>query len=269
MDCVRAILYELQPIRFGEVDYPALAYRTSSTAFGFVNFLRSALPSASTGFITFLRCRSSREWTIAAAVVAYYYLIRYVHQQLDAGPMVLIISALVAIFTVGLGDDNAANSEGISAYSVFNRGFQRLLGSVDVEALVAQHVGGGLAMQGLAMQEENRGANNQQRNRGMPAVAQGGGDAVDMAGGGDADIVDGQQQQQQQGVNRARRSRKKTRRRNLETRQEIQRQREAAAAMGFADDGGEAEIAAMNRLIEDQAAVDNEPMNENDNAAVE
>ena len=57
----------------------------------------------------------------------------------------MILTALGAIFTIGLGDDHD-NPDRISAYSVFNRGFQRLLGSVDAEDLVNQHVGGGMMM---------------------------------------------------------------------------------------------------------------------------
>jgi hypothetical protein len=47
---------------------------------------------------------------------------------------------LGAIFTVGLGDTSAEGQ--LSAYSVFNRGMVRLLGDVQVEQLLAQHVGG-------------------------------------------------------------------------------------------------------------------------------
>ena len=65
----------------------------------------------------------------------------------------MIITSLVTIFTVGLGDDNDdENKDGenrLSAYSVFNRGFQRMLGSVDADSLLAQHVGGGFMMGGV------------------------------------------------------------------------------------------------------------------------
>ena len=67
--------------------------------------------------------------------------------------MVIIITSLIAIFTIGLGDESENNSEQqnrISTYSVFNRGFQRLLGSVDADALLAQHVGGGIGLGGVA-----------------------------------------------------------------------------------------------------------------------
>lgn len=60
-----------------------------------------------------------------------------------AGPLIITVTCLSLIFTIGLGDNQ--DRDGLSAYAVFNRGFDRLLGSVDVDALVAQHVGGGMA----------------------------------------------------------------------------------------------------------------------------
>jgi hypothetical protein len=59
----------------------------------------------------------------------------------------MILTALGVILTVGLGDDDQNdlnNPHRVSAYSVFNRGFHRLMGSIDVENLVNQHVGGGM-----------------------------------------------------------------------------------------------------------------------------
>ena len=52
------------------------------------------------------------------------------HRTLDAGPLAVMISTLVVIFTIGLGD---RNDGGMSAYSVFNRGYQQFLGSVDAD----------------------------------------------------------------------------------------------------------------------------------------
>jgi hypothetical protein len=146
-----------------------------------------------------------------------------------AGPLIITVTCLALIFTIGLGDNQ--DRDGLSAYTVFNRGFERLLGSVDVEALVAQQVGGGLAA-GAGMgpfpgahEEEGDRHRAQQRRR--------------------------QQQQQQQQPpennndddragpangnnnynNRARKSGKKARRRDLAQRREINDQRHAAAAL--------------------------------------
>ena len=63
----------------------------------------------------------------------YFFFVFLINDSLlDAGPLVLIITALTIIFTVGLGEKGEGE---ISAYSVFNRGFQKLMGSVDVVGL--------------------------------------------------------------------------------------------------------------------------------------
>ena len=56
------------------------------------------------------------------------------------------MTLLVVIFTFGLSDEK---QEGLSAYSIFNRGFEKLMGSVDADSLLAQHVGGGLGGGGM------------------------------------------------------------------------------------------------------------------------
>lgn len=180
--------------------------------------------------------------------------------MLEGGPIVLIVTALAAIFTVGLGDEED-NGSGISAYSVFNRGYQRIMGSVDAENLLQQHVGGAMGMAGAM-------------------AAGGGGDVHDVAGahpraaqprrdgrqGGNAnrildennddndnenDAANANEEQPQQ--NRSRKSGKKARRRNLEQRRELQRQRQAAMAMGFGG-GDQQEMMAMQQILEEQVA---------------
>ena len=76
----------------------------------------------------------------------------YICRALDAGPVVLIFTALTLIFTIGLSDDE--NRGGLSAYSVFNKGFEQLLGSVDADSLLAQHVGGGMMMNNINQRDE-------------------------------------------------------------------------------------------------------------------
>jgi len=162
--------------------------------------------------------------------------------------MVIMLTILIGIFTVGLGDKNE-NGE-ISAYSVFNRGFQQMLGSVDVENLVAQHVGGALAVQGLEAQRQQEDGDEVIQLRQNGQVVNAGVD--DAVARNRHENQEQRQQQRQQRENVPRRSGKKARRRNLELKREMQRQRQAAAAMGFAGNGEEEEIAAMNQLIEDQ-----------------
>ena len=71
----------------------------------------------------------------------------YVAARLEFGVVFLILSVLVLIFTVGLGDDASRGGERrVSPWSVFNVGMERLLGTVDADALVAQYVGNNMGM---------------------------------------------------------------------------------------------------------------------------
>jgi hypothetical protein len=179
-------------------------------------------------------------------------IINCVNRALDAGPLVLIISALIAIFTIGLG--NNENKDGISAYSVFNRGFQSIMGSVDVEALVQQHVGGAMGAGAMGMAGRRVDDDNDEFDE-LPArrqrrpvqehqrVQDNNGDG----GHGDDGHDEGPRVQ-------ARKSGKKARRGNLEQRREHQRQRQAAVAMGFGGDGGHDEQLAMQMILEEQIA---------------
>lgn len=151
----------------------------------------------------------------------------------------MIVTALVAIFTIGLGDNEGG--DGKSAYSVFNRGFERLMGSVDVENLVNQHVGGGMAMAAMNMpqqqqqQPQRRPMNNHYHDDRRQDVQNDNDD--------DDDVPDDNNAQ-------SRKSGKKSRRRDLQQRRELQRQRRAAMEMGL--DGGADDSVAMQRLIEEQ-----------------
>lgn len=245
----RAILYELQPIRFSQVDF----HTWYATILSFVRYLRkfatTTIPFILSSAYSLVKKSTLRQKGMVLVAVAYYYFIRWVHHALSAGPFVLMISALFAIFTIGLGD---TADGGLSAYSVFNRGFQRLLGSVDTDALLAQHVaGGGMMMMAMNQQQQQQNNNDEGNHRDRQQ---------------DGEPRRRAQQQQQQGpaeqpedapaVAPPRRSGKKARRRNQEQRQELRRQREAAAAMGFGGDE-QADAMAMQRLVEDQVAVNN------------
>ena len=177
-------------------------------------------------------------------------------RKLDAGPIFIMSTIMLLIFTIGLGESKEkvdGEEEHWSAYSVFNRGCQSLLGAMNVEDLVAQHVGGGLHLgfRGQDNNDHNRdddmGAQNRQRRRRRPEPLNNAGDVNQAAPAAVAN-------------NQARKSGKKLRRQNLELRREAQRQRQAAAAFGF---GGVDETEAMNRLLEEQAAAI-EVMEEND-----
>lgn len=213
----RAVAYECHP---GVDLFPFLR--------GLLSFLQSLftewLPSAAQWSLRTVRNLSRRQWSYVAAVLAYYLSLRVIHHYLEAGPLVLIGTALVLIFTVGLSDSNDGS---LSAYAVFNRGFQRLLGSVDADALVAQHVGGGfVAAAGM----------NEERVNNIPRRAQ-----------REEPEIEEEPPAEQQPRARG----KKGRRRRIEQRREMQRQRQAAREMGFGDDDAQNEQAALRLLDQD------------------
>lgn len=245
---IRAILYELQPIRFSKLSSSSIGVTIKKAPNETRAFLTTTFPSIIKSCFIFLRKRSLCQWGYLFALIIYWQTVVYLHELLHAGPIILIITALVMIFTIGLNDNTASKDDGyVSAYSVFNRGFQSILGSIDAENLLAQHVGGGAAA-AMVMQNNNHDHGNDENII----------DQNDENDGRDR----GQQQNQgarqgQDNNNRSRKSGKKARRkRNVEQKRgqqrEIQLQRDAAVAMGFGQD--EMDVIAMNRLIEEQAA---------------
>ena len=237
----KAILYELQPFRLSAPNSPQ-DFSNLLQECGLVvkNFLTETIPSVIQVSLSSARTAKFQHWMILPTLVGYYYFVRFAHETMMAGPFVVASTVLVLIFTIGLGDDRR---EGLSAYSMFNRGFERLLGSMDADELVAQHVGGGLMAQPEheevdrpLRRHHHHHENDEEDIDNHNHAPEGQARAVGTGGP-------------------ARRSGKKARRRqNLEQRQEIRRQREAAMAMGFGI--GDAEDAvAMNRLIEEQVAL--------------
>jgi hypothetical protein len=222
---LRAILYELQPIRFREIDGQQWKQRVHWFGQTIRQLLTFTGPSIARRLASFMLHLTLRQWAIALGIVAYYWAVRWIHEYINAGPIVLILTALVAIFTIGLGDD--VNPDGFSAYSVFNRGMQRMLGDVDVDALLAQHVGGGMMELPPRHDEVDNRPNARAAPLRRPAPERPPSDNDESENSSDDDAVD------QHG--RARRSRKK-RGRNREQRLEMRRQREAAAAFGFGND---------------------------------
>lgn len=67
-----------------------------------------------------------------------FFLLHYLAVKIEFGLVFLILAALILICTVGLGDD--AKSQGrLSAYSVFNRGMHRILGTINPEQFEAEY----------------------------------------------------------------------------------------------------------------------------------
>jgi len=202
---IRALLYEIQPISFSKLcklinglfrdDFVELIISVAS-------FLRTYLKQIIFG--------SGVSW-------AYFQLLKYAHEKADAGPLVSMLTVLVLIFTFGLADNEVAGRRRISPYSVFNRGVE-MLGNLNAESLVAQHVG----LQVAPQREHDRGqeaAHEREHDQRIEA------NLNEIAHTGPS-----------------RKSGKKARnRRNLESRRDRQTQREMAREMGF---GGDANIDA-------------------------
>lgn len=240
---IRAILYELQPIRLDESTTSAIHSFLTRAVRSARILVTEIIPSLIKFAVKTLRQWTRKEWCIVFGIMAYWQFVRFLHSTLDAGPMVLMFSALTAIFTIGLGDN--IDPDGISAYSVFNRGFNRILGSIDVENLVAQHVGGALAVQAQQININNDNDNN---------------DNIENERNEIQDDMDNNDRQLQEPLEpniendlqnqpRSRRSGKKARRENLERRRELERQRQAAAAFGFVGEGEDQDFAALDRLV--------------------
>lgn len=223
----------------------------TTVSYDTLNQIKDFIPTV----VRFIKERPLRHWMIPSILFIYWKLVVYLHEKLDAGPFVLIMTVLVIIFTVGLGD-HGDDKENMSAYSVFNRGFRSILGGVDANALLNQHVGGGF-LAGVNVPRDDVDIDENVRPRGRQAM-------VRQEQQQQQELPQAQQQQQQQQNNtieKSRKSNKKNRRKkNIEQRREIQRQREAAMAMGFVGDGGNGEDdwqnhrdqMAMNRLVEDE-----------------
>jgi len=159
-----AICYELQPIRLTEITSnrkQVLKLITSSfqSVFCCILYLVTVgIPRFCKSIFFFVTHRNLKQWTFSGVVIIYYYFIRWIHEALDAGPIVIIFTGLTLIFTIGLSDDK--KNTGISAYAVFNKGFEQLLGSIDAESLLAQHIGGGMGGAGGMMMMMNNNNNN-------------------------------------------------------------------------------------------------------------
>ena len=79
---------------------------------------------------------------ILVGLKLYHRTLIYLHDLLHAGPILIILTLSTLLYTIGLGDNTGASSGVPSAYSVFNRGMRRILGTVDAEELARQYAGG-------------------------------------------------------------------------------------------------------------------------------
>ena len=158
---ISVICYEMQPIRFAEVTNNGgeLVSSFQIIAYRIIDLISVDIPQVSKSLFLFVINRTFKQWMILGLFILYYYFVKWVHEKIDAGPFVVILTSLTLIFTIGLSDEK---NSGISAYSVFNKGFEQLLGSIDVDSLLAQHIGGigGMMMMGNNQNRNNNNINN-------------------------------------------------------------------------------------------------------------
>ena len=234
----RAILYEIQPIRYSVlVAIFGDSYRYfSDVCSKIIIWGRSWVPQTCQLLFNSIRSMTWDQWKWTIAIALYYVFLRWIHATLEAGPVVLILTALTVIFTVGLSDQT--NMDGLSAYSVFNKGFQKIMGSIDADDLLQQHLGGGGLLQMMQRRhidddfdvndEPPRRRPRQQHNN--QQLVDNNNNNDNAHGENDVPVADNNINQ-----NRARRTGKKARRDRaaIEQRREIRAQRDAALAMGF------------------------------------
>jgi hypothetical protein len=197
----------------------------------------------------FLCNRTRGQYLFLLSLYGYWKTVVLVHDWLEAGPFFIIMTLLILIFTVGLGDhDDSRDRHHMSAYSVFNRGMQGILGAIDADQLVAQHVGGGAGFIGGGGGAAAAAQNPPEPRRLMRQNVQlHENDHQNQGGDRPAPVPVPVPVPPRKSNKKQRNSRKN---RNAEMRQEMQRQREAARAMGFGQEGDEGDWMAIHRLVE-------------------
>jgi hypothetical protein len=176
----QAILYEIQPFRIKPYYHRIKAYLREefdpkTTIQIALNSIQQILIFIATLLRQYCTIQSMKlyKYTIGKSILVllilklYHVTLVYLHELLHAGPILIITTLLILLYTIGLGDNTGAASGVPSAYSVFNRGMQRILGTIDAEELARQYAGGAAAVQ-VAMGAGAGGEGNHQhhhRNR--------------------------------------------------------------------------------------------------------
>jgi hypothetical protein len=122
---IRAVLYELLPLR------PKDAVKMGHELVSSVLSIASALKSGS----VFLVRRVTRGASISRILVLSVFFGGMYLSGETWRPLVCVASAILALFLFGL---DHVKREGLSAYSIFNRGQERLAGTITTEQLERQ-----------------------------------------------------------------------------------------------------------------------------------
>jgi hypothetical protein len=121
---LQAILYELQPCRIEDLD------RWYSFCIDFLSSLKDALVNLY-HLVDVKLLDVKRLFLFLLCLVALYISVKA-----GFGQLFIILSGTAIIWNVGLSNERRDNS--LSAYSIFNKNFQQLLGTTDGEELDRQ-----------------------------------------------------------------------------------------------------------------------------------
>jgi hypothetical protein len=80
MAFVRALLYELQPIRLSSIDTAQWRARAVAFSRGARRFATQTVPAVNRRIGTFVMSLSGRNWMVIGAVLLYYVTVRILHQ---------------------------------------------------------------------------------------------------------------------------------------------------------------------------------------------
>ena len=180
----QAILYEIQPFRIKPCYHRIKAYlREEFDPKTTIQIALNSIQQICVFIATLLRqyCTIQSiklyKYTIGKSILVllilklYHVTLVYLHDLLHAGPILIITTLLILLYTIGLGDNTGAASGVPSAYSVFNRGMQRILGTIDAEDLARQYAGGAAAVQvAMGAGAGGEGNNRQHHHRNRDAV---------------------------------------------------------------------------------------------------
>lgn len=78
-DWLRAVAYELQPVRFSRSSQEQYRQSVLYTIQTLAHVIRS-VPGIIRAFIAFLQSRTRQHWLIVAGVIVYYLIVRAVHR---------------------------------------------------------------------------------------------------------------------------------------------------------------------------------------------
>ena len=128
---IPALITALSHINFDSVKVGAACRRKARTAGKSVAAL---IPFLALPF------RSKRSSLTTLSVLVYLIVLVTLHLKYGIGSFLFITSLLILMYKYGF--DDAMSNNGMSAFSVFNKGFTNMLGALDGQNLMDQYVAG-------------------------------------------------------------------------------------------------------------------------------